>query len=48
MKKSFLFKRGKYYHLQYFDEYEQDKKESLQVKPGRTALKFSLSFERSQ
>ena len=41
MKKPFLFKRGKYYHFEYFDEYEQRiKRVSTGEKIKSDALKF--------
>jgi site-specific recombinase XerD len=47
MKNLFLFNRGKYFHLQYFDEFESKKK---RVSTGCTtkseAIKFLIEFEK--
>ncbi|MEJ2614303.1 MAG: hypothetical protein P8Z35_05060 [Ignavibacteriaceae bacterium] len=45
MKKPFLFKRGKYYHFEYFDEYEQRiRRVSTGEKIKSDALKFLTGF----
>lgn len=45
MKKPFLFKRGKYYHLEYFDDYEQRiKRVSTGEKIKSDALKFLSGY----
>ena len=45
MRKPLIFKRGKFYHLQYFDEYEQRiKRVSTGEKIKSDALKFLTGF----
>jgi integrase/recombinase XerD len=49
MKKSFLFKRGKYYQLQYFDEIEGKKKRiSTGESKKSEALRFVSEFQESR
>jgi hypothetical protein len=46
MKKPFLFKRGKYYHLEYFDKTEpRIKRMPIGEAKKKDAIKFLMDFE---
>ena len=49
MKKPFLVKRGKYYHLEYFDNTEQRiKRISIGEAKKNDAIKFLMEFEKNR
>jgi len=48
MKNTFLFKRGEFYYLQYFDEYENKKRISTGCKKKTEAIEFLMDFEENR